>query len=143
MMAFLNKSLCRDFTSRPDSLMTFIPASNFSDTLNDHRPIVIDLWAEWCKPCIQLFPLYDKLAQKFNSKLLFTKLNIEEEKKIIQFIGKRKLFGILGLIGVKSLPTFLIVKHGEVAERWVGLDAGRLHQKIRALFDEASLDQPK
>ena len=73
--------------------------SNFqSDVLQSSEPVVVDFWAEWCGPCKMIAPALDEIA----------KVNIDENPELAaQF-------------GVRSIPTLLMFKGGEIAANMVG-----------------------
>jgi len=68
----------------------------------------IDFWAEWCGPCKMVSPLIDKLAQKWQGKVNFAKLNIDDNP------------ATPGRYGILSIPTFYIIVNGEVKAQLVG-----------------------
>lgn len=71
-------------------------------------PVLVDFWAEWCRPCQRIAPIIDELAADFEGKLSVAKVNIDEHQNAAtQF-------------GVSSIPTLIIFKDGQPAERIVG-----------------------
>jgi thioredoxin 1 len=83
--------------------------SNFSETVNKHSLALIDCWAPWCGPCIVVSPIVEELAKEYAGKVLFGKLNVDENPKTA---GRFQIFGI---------PTLLIIKDGKQVDRIVGL----------------------
>ena len=85
-----------------------IDSSNFkSDVLEASRPVVVDFWAEWCGPCKMIGPSLEEISDELDS-VDIVKLNIDENPDIAaQF-------------GVRSIPTLMIFKDGEVADIKVG-----------------------
>ncbi len=86
-----------------------VDTSNFkSDVLEAKEPVVVDFWAEWCGPCRMIAPSLEEIAKEMGGKVKVTKLNIDENPELAaQF-------------GVRSIPTLMIFKGGEVADVKVG-----------------------
>ncbi|HYP00077.1 MAG TPA: thioredoxin [Pyrinomonadaceae bacterium] len=73
------------------------------------RPVLLDCWAEWCQPCHMIAPALDQLAAESEGRYIIAKLNVDENPRTsAQF-------------GVRSIPTLLIFKHGQLVERIVGV----------------------
>ncbi|WP_217576334.1 thioredoxin [Mesorhizobium sp. GbtcB19] len=79
-----------------------------ADVLNAKEPVVVDFWAEWCGPCKMIGPSLEEIAKELGGKVKIAKLNIDENPELAaQF-------------GVRSIPTLMIFKGGEVADMKVG-----------------------
>ena len=87
-----------------------VDESTFDQTvLRADKPVLVDFWATWCKPCVMIAPILDELADEFNGRVSFVRMDIEENPKTA---AKYK---------VMSLPTLIIFKNGEPVSNIVGL----------------------
>lgn len=86
-----------------------VDKSNFkADVLDASGPVVVDFWAEWCGPCKMIGPSLEELSTELAGKVKITKLNIDDNPEIA------------AQYGVRSIPTLMIFKGGEVADIKVG-----------------------
>jgi len=79
-----------------------------SEVLKSKVPVVIDLWAEWCGPCRMYSPIIEQVSEEYDKKVKFVKINIDENESLAQRYN------------VMSIPTTLLIEHGEVKTRNVG-----------------------
>jgi thioredoxin 1 len=86
-----------------------ISDDNFeNEVLKSDQPVLVDFWAEWCGPCRMVAPVLDQIADEMDGKVRIAKLNVDENQKIAyQF-------------QVSSIPTFILFKNGQVADRTMG-----------------------
>lgn len=93
---------------------------NFKDeVLSSDQPGLVDFWAAWCGPCHQIAPVVEELAEEFDGQAKIGKLNVDENPRTAQEYG------------VRSIPTLLVLKNGEVQEQVVGAVGKRtLRQKL-------------
>jgi thioredoxin 1 len=86
-----------------------VDKGNFqSDVLDAKEPVVVDFWAEWCGPCKMIGPSLEEISNELGGKVKIAKLNIDENPELAaQF-------------GVRSIPTLMIFKDGQVADTKVG-----------------------
>ncbi len=72
------------------------------------QPVMVDFWAEWCRPCHMLAPTLAEIAHDYSGKLKVVKLNVDEN------------VNTPGRYNVRGIPTLLIFKGGQVADQLVG-----------------------
>lgn len=87
-----------------------ITASNIEETLKSDQLVVLDFWAGWCGPCKMISPIIDELAEDYRGKVIFGKVDTEEEDND----------DIVSDYGIRNLPTVLFIKGGEVVDKLVG-----------------------
>ena len=90
------------------SAATELTSSNF-DAIVSEGVTLIDFWAEWCNPCRMMTPVVDDLAAQYGDKAKVAKVNVDNEQDLAMKFN------------VSSIPTFLVVKDGEVTRRFVGV----------------------
>ena len=77
--------------------------------LDCEKPVVCDFWAEWCGPCKQISPILTDLAKDYEEKILFAKVNIDENPEIPSKYG------------IMSIPTLMLFKNGKSISTQIGL----------------------
>ena len=82
--------------------------SNFQETALSGGVSVVDFWAEWCGPCRLVGPVIDDLSVDYEGKATIGKVNVDHNPEISNKYG------------VRSIPTILIIKDGEVVDKHVG-----------------------
>jgi thioredoxin 1 len=78
------------------------------DVLGSDKPVLVDFWAEWCAPCRMIAPTVDAVANDFEGRASVVKLNVDDNPATSQRYG------------IKGIPTLILFKNGQEAERIVG-----------------------
>ncbi len=99
----------------------FTDSSWEQEVLGSDKPVLVDFWAEWCGPCRMIGPLVEELSKEYDGKAVVGKLNVDENP------------GVASKYGIRSIPTLLVFKGGEVVDKIVGaVPKTMLAQKIDA-----------
>ncbi len=96
--------------------------ANFeSEVIKSAVPVLVDFWAPWCGPCQIMSPIIEELADEMDqSKIKIGKVNVDENGNLAQTYG------------IKSIPSFMIIKSGKVAEQFMGvLQKEALKEKLQ------------
>ena len=104
---------------------TQITDDNFEQmVLQAEKPVLMDFWATWCQPCLMVAPIIDELAEEYNGKVSFVKLDVDQNPKTATRYG------------IMSIPTLLIFKNGEPVSHLVGVrPKGDLKRNLDAALD--------
>jgi thioredoxin 1 len=83
--------------------------ANWDDeVIKSDVPVLVDFWAPWCMPCKMVEPIVEELSGEYTGKLRVGRLNVDENPSTA------------AKYGIRNIPTLLILKNGEVAEKVVG-----------------------
>lgn len=89
--------------------LTTLTDDNFDEeVLSADQPVLVDFWATWCGPCRQIAPIVEDLADEFEDRAKVGKVDVDDNPQVAQQYG------------VRSIPTLLFFKDGEVQEQLVG-----------------------
>lgn len=87
---------------------TFTDKNFDTEVLKSDKVVMVDFWATWCGPCIALGPTVEALAKEYDGKAVVGKVNVDENPDIsVKY-------------GIRSIPTILFIKNGQVVDKQVG-----------------------
>ena len=88
---------------------------NFTETAIDNGGVaVVDFWAEWCGPCRMIGPIIEQLSTEYDGKVLVGKVNVDDNPEVSMKYG------------IRSIPTVLILKDGEIFDKQVGVTSKKV-----------------
>lgn len=79
-----------------------------AEVLKSSTPVLVDFWAEWCGPCRMIGPVVEEMAGEYEGKAKITKVDVDSNPQISMKFG------------IRSIPTLLIFKNGQIVDQIVG-----------------------
>jgi len=96
---------------------------NFDNFLKEKEFVIVDFWAPWCMPCRMVSPIIENLSKKYEGKVSFGKLNVDQQQDIaVKF-------------GIMSIPTIIIFQNGKEVDRIIGaMPEEMLEERIKGVL---------
>ena len=91
-----------------ESIVELSDSSFESEVINSEKPVLVDFWAPWCGHCRALAPVIEEISTDFVDKLKVGKVNVDDNPEISMKFG------------IRSIPTLMVFKDGEVQEQIIG-----------------------
>ena len=91
------------------STIVHVTAAAFPALLAEDKPVVMDFWAPWCGPCRTQGPILEQFAASIGERAVVAKVNVDDER------------ALAARYEVRAIPTLIVLKHGTVVQRMVGV----------------------
>lgn len=103
-------------------VQSIVGEDNFQKTvLQSNLPAVVDFWAQWCAPCMAAAPVLEELAQDYDGKMSFAKVNVDENGPLA------------AKYGIAAIPTMIVFKDGQPVQQILGY---KPKQELKKVLDE-------
>jgi thioredoxin 1 len=103
------------------NVITVTDANFDAEVLKSDKPVLVDFWAPWCGPCIQLGPVIDQVADATAGRAKITKVNVDDNQQVA------------GRYRINSIPALLVFQGGELKEQLNTRSKGDIVAKLEAL----------
>ena len=101
------KKIAAQASEKPASILRLTRA-DFDRQIAGNKPVFVDFWAAWCAPCRAMEPVVERLAAKYAGKVVFGKLNVDEESELATRYD------------VQSIPMFMVFRNGQPVDGTIG-----------------------
>jgi thioredoxin 1 len=124
MMEKLVITLPQSHSTKTKNEILHLNQGNIEEFLSSDKPLVIDVYTDWCGPCKAIAPIIEELNQELGHQYQFVKLNAEQEVELANAFQ------------IQGYPTILLIKDGEIVERLRGfMNKAKLLAHIKRHFE--------
>lgn len=95
-----------------------VTKENFNSMVDTDKPVLLDFWAEWCSPCRMLGPVLERLALKYDGKVIVGKVNVDEQQELGQHFQ------------IRGIPNVMILKDKQILHNLVGVRSEREYVEL-------------
>ena len=99
-------------------VMELSDATFEEEVLKESKPVLVDFWAVWCAPCRMIAPVIEEIAETYGDKIKVGKVNVDDNSKIPNQYG------------IRSIPTVMLFKDGQVAEQVIGANTAEIKRIV-------------
>ena len=100
------------------NVMELSDANFEEEVLKESKPVLVDFWAVWCAPCRMIAPVIEEIAETYGAKIKVGKVNVDDNSKIPNQYG------------IRSIPTVMLFKNGQVAEQVIGANPAEIKKIV-------------
>ena len=100
------------------NVMELSDANFEEEVLKESKPVLVDFWAVWCAPCRMIAPVIEEIAETYGAKIKVGKVNVDDNSKIPNQYG------------IRSIPTVMLFKDGQVAEQVIGANPAEIKKIV-------------
>ncbi len=96
-----------------DALIFDVSLAEFADRViaaSTEKPVLVDLWAEWCAPCLVIAPLLKQVIDEYGGEIILAKIEVDEDENM----------KLAGRYQVRGFPTIIMIREGDEVARFSG-----------------------
>ena len=107
---------------------TELTAANFADTVDDNEVVLVDFWADWCRPCKRFAPIFEEASGR-HEDVVFAKVDTEDARDLA------------AALEIQSIPTIMGFRRGQLVFRQAGLLSGKQLDSLIEQIKELDIDK--
>ena len=112
----------RSGNERSGEIVELTDANFHREVMEAKQPVLVEFWAPWCRPCLEMTPTFEELAREFHGQVLVARINVDENPQISAECD------------VNSPPVIIVFRHGKMAKRRSGKQT---MSSLRALVSDS------